>query len=120
MKKIVFFIFSIAILSLTSCVQKSSEKTVTFIVDVSKVKDIQKVGLRGKEKPLGWRKDLEMTPLKKDSLYTAKVTFLTGYKFTEVKFVVNDEFELQDKDNRRVVYSEGDNTTYEAVFNVAK
>jgi hypothetical protein len=104
----------------TGCVQKSSDKTVTFNVDVSSVKNVKTVSLRGKEKPLNWRKGIEMTSVKQDSIYTATVTFLTGYKFTEVKFVVNDEFELKDKDNRRVEYSNLDTTTYNAVFNVPK
>ncbi len=104
----------------TSCVQKAYEKTVTFTVDVSAVKNVKTVSLRGGEKPLKWQKDVVMTPIKQDSLYTATVTFLTGYKFTEVKFVVNDEFELKDKDNRRVEYSSSDKTLYNAVFDVPK
>lgn len=118
MKKLVFIIASAASLFLTSCVQKSYEKTVIFTVDVSSVKGVKTVSLRGKEKPLGWRKGVEMTPIKADSLYTATVTFLTGYKFTEVKFVVNDEFELKDKDNRKVQYSDSDTTRYNGVYNV--
>ena len=120
MKIRAIIIICIFAVSATSCVQKSSEKTVTFTVDVSAIKDVKSVSLRGKEKPLSWRKGVEMTPVKQDSIYTAKVTFLTGYKFTEVKFVVNDEFELKDKDNRRVEYSDSDTTMYNAVFNVPK
>jgi len=40
----------------------------------------------------------------------------TGYKFTEVKFTVNDEFELKGKDNRRINFSEKDTTYYKAFF----
>jgi hypothetical protein len=120
MKNIVITIICILTLSVTSCVQKSSEKTVVFTVDVSAIKDVKMVSLRGKEKPLNWRGGVEMTPIKPDSFYTATVTFLTGYKFTEVKFVVNDEFELKDKDNRRVAYSDSDTTAYHAVFDVQK
>ncbi|NJN34211.1 MAG: hypothetical protein HC817_08155 [Saprospiraceae bacterium] len=46
------------------------------------------------------------------------MTILTGYKFTEVKFVVNDEFELREKDNRKVVYGDSDTTVYNAIFDV--
>lgn len=120
MKNIAIIIVCIFTLSAISCVQKSGEKTVTFTVDVSAMKNVKNVSLRGKEKPLSWRKGLAMTPIKQDSLYTATVTFLTGYKFTEVKFVVNDEFELKDKDNRRVEYSDSDTTMYHAVFDVPK
>jgi hypothetical protein len=120
MKNSAFFIICTLALFLTSCVQKSYNKTVTFTVDVSAIKNIKKVEIKGREKPLNWRKGIEMTAIKPDSLYTATVTFLTGYKFTEVKFVVNDEFELKDKDNRKVVYSNSDTTKYNAVFDVTK
>lgn len=109
-------ICSIAIY-LTSCVQKTYERKVTFLLHTEQLKNIEKVGLRGNNRPLTWKKDLEMTAVKKDSLYSVTVTFLTGYKFAEVKFVVNDEFELQDKDNRRVVFNENGETIYEATFN---
>ena len=110
-------IISLLVLFGTSCVQKSYERKVTFLLHTEQLKNIEKVGLRGKEKPLSWRQDLEMKAIKQDSLYSVTVTFLTGYKFTEVKFVVNDEFELQEKGNRRVVFNENGETIYEAIFN---
>ena len=54
---------------------------------------------------------------KKDSLYQITITEETGYKFTEVKFVVNDVFEFQNEDNRRVVFSPKDTTYFKAKFN---
>lgn len=113
-------IISAIALFLTSCVQKAYERKVTFLLHTEQLKNIEKVGLRGNEKPLSWKQDLEMTAVKKDSLYSVTVTFTTGYKFTEVKFVVNDEFELQEKDNRRVVFNENGVTIYEATFNQEK
>lgn len=110
-------IISLLVLFGTSCVQKSYERKVTFLLHTEQLKNIEKVGLRGKEKPLSWRQDLEMKAIKQDSLYSVTVTFLTGYKFTEVKFVVNDEFELQENDNRRIVFNENGETIYEAIFN---
>ncbi len=117
MKTINILIISAIALFLTSCVQKSHERKVTFLLHTEQLKNIEKVGIRGKEKPLSWKKDFEMKAIKKDSLYSVTVTFLTGYKFTEVKFVVNDEFELQEKDNRRVVFNENGETIYETTFN---
>jgi len=76
------------------------------------------VGLRGNDKPLNWNADYEMKVLVKDSLYKAIITYKTGYKFTEAKFTVNGEFELQSSANRRVTFSNGDTTTYRATFNV--
>ncbi len=100
-----------------SCVQKTYKKTVVFELLIDSVENIKTVGIRGKDRPLSWEKDFEMTAIKKDSLYTATFTGITGYKFSEVKFTVNGEFELNEKDNRRVVFADGDTTFYKAVFN---
>jgi len=48
-----------------SCVQKSYKRTVVFTLNVSGIKDIQKVGIRGNDKPLSWDNDMEMNVLKK-------------------------------------------------------
>jgi hypothetical protein len=45
---------------------------------------------------------------------------LSRFTLLEVKFVVNDEFELRDKDNRRVLCDSGDTTVYRAIFNLEK
>ncbi len=100
-----------------SCVQKSYERTVKLTLVVSAIKNIKTVGVRGEETPLNWDTDLEMTPIVSDSLYSIEVTGLTGYKFIEVKFVVNGEFELQDQPNRRIYFNENGTTEYKAVFN---
>jgi hypothetical protein len=98
----------------TSCVQKTYKKTVVFTVDVSEIKTIKKVGIRGNDKPLSWDYDTEMKAIKKDSLYQIALTIETGYKFTEVKFSLNDNLESNDGENRRVVFSENDTTYYKA------
>jgi putative oxidoreductase len=105
-----------ALVLLTSCVQKSYKRTVVFTLDVSKMKDIKKVGIRGNDKPLNWDTDFEMIPIKKDRLYRAVITGETGYLFTEVKFTVNGDFELKEKDNRKVVFQSKDTTYYNATF----
>jgi hypothetical protein len=104
-------------LFLTSCVQKTFKKTIVFTLDASEIKNIKKVGIRGNDKPHSWDYDTEMKELKKDSLYQITITGETGYQFTEVKFVVNDNFEFQNEDNRRVVFSEKDTTYFKAKFN---
>lgn len=103
-------------LLITGCVQKTYQKTVVFELDVSQVKNIETVGIRGDDQPLSWDNSTAMTAIKKDTTYTVTATFVTGYKFTEVKFTVNDEFELKGKDNRRINFSEKDTTYYKAVF----
>ena len=97
--------------------QKTTFQKVKLQVDVSGLSTIKTVGLRGEEKPLSWDKDLEMKPVVKDSLYEIELEAKTGYLFTEVKFVVNNKFELQDKSNRRIVFDKSGITTYKAKFN---
>ncbi len=104
-------------LILTSCVQKTYKKTVVFTLDATKFKTVKKVGIRGKDKPLSWDYDTEMKFSTKDSLYKVTTTFETGYKFTEVKFVVNDTFEFQNEDNRKIIFSKKDTTFFKAKFN---
>lgn len=107
------------LLLITSCVQKSFQKTVTLNLNVAGMKDIKTVGVRGEGKPLSWRQDIEMKPLVKDSLYTVTVTGETGYKFVEIKFAVNGDMELKESNNRKVYFTAGDTTVYNAVFNHA-
>lgn len=117
MKKILVIIATVLSLLVTSCVQKTYKKTVVFTLDVSEIKNVKKVGIRGNDKPLSWDYDTEMKEIKKDSLFQVTITGETGYKFTEVKFVINDTFELQNEDNRRVLFSEKDTTFFKAKFN---
>jgi hypothetical protein len=119
-KFILAIIISILMLIFQSCVQKAYEKTVVFRLHTENISNINTVGIRGGDKPLVWREDKAMTTVKKDSLYEIAVTYITGYKFTEVKFVINNDFELQNQPNRRVQFSEKDTTIYEATFNVTK
>jgi hypothetical protein len=106
--------------STVSCVQKSYRQTVVVRLSVPGVKDVKTVGIRGNGKPLSWDHDLEMTPIVKDSLYTATVTTVTGYKFAEIKFTVNGEFELADQPNRRIMFSGKDTTFVNAVYNMVQ
>ncbi len=116
--KLVNYIVLLFIMCQYSCVQKSYERTVKLTLDVSEIKNIKTVGVRGEETPLNWETDLEMKPIVPDSLYALEVTGVTGYKFIEVKFVVNGEFELQDQPNRRIYFNENGITNYKAIFNI--
>lgn len=119
MKKIIIVVVGLLSLITTSCIQKSYKKTVNFMVDVSKIKNIKTVGIRG-EKPLDWNYDTEVIVIKKDSLYKATITFETGYKFVEMKFTVNGDYELKDQPNRKVIFATDGETNYNAVFDVVK
>jgi hypothetical protein len=117
MQKNKFVLMAMLIIILASCVQKSSKKTVIVYLNVHNHKNIQSVGVRGEGKPLSWDKDAILTPIVKDSLYTATFTVVTGYKFSEIKFAINGELELNDKPNRKVVFNDKDTTIYRATFN---
>lgn len=119
MKKYLLISIVFFALTTTSCVQKSYKRTVIFNLDVKGIKNIKTVGIRGNDKPLSWDYDYAMT-LGKDSIYTATITGETGYKLTEVKFTVNGDLELQDKENRKVYFEDKDRTVYESKFNVLK
>jgi putative oxidoreductase len=95
-----------------SCVQKAYKRVVLVTVDVSKVKNIQTVGIRGKGKPLSWDTDYPMQAVIKDSLYKAIIVTQTGYLFAEGKCTVNGNFELQNKAKRRINFDLKNDTTY--------
>lgn len=105
MKKYSIILVSLLLFWLAGCVQKSYTKT---------------VGIRGQGKPLSWDNDFELKPVVKDSLYTATITAVTGYKFAKIKFTVNGDFELKEQPNRRVVFSDKDTTYYNVIFDSNK
>ncbi len=118
--KIFIIIIHITILGLTSCVQKTNKHSITLLIDVSSLKDIKTVGIRGNDKPFSWDYDSEMEVVKKDSLYKKTFIFETGRLCTELKFTVNGNFELQDKENRKVYFNQNGATFYRAKFNKIK
>jgi hypothetical protein len=120
MKKYQLILITMLAWSASSCVQKAYKKTIIIKLTIPHTKDIKTVGIRGNGNPLSWDKDFELKPLVKDSIYTMTTTVLTGYKFAEIKFTVNGEFELKERPNRRLVFSDRDTTYYNAVFNLEK
>lgn len=103
---------------LSSCIQKTKNQSVTLLLDVSGQKNIEIVGVRGQGNPLEWDKDLVMTTIKKDSLYKIIFVSKTGRLCNELKFTINGNFELQDKDNRKVYFDKSGKTVYKAKFNI--
>lgn len=118
MKKIVFLIISCFLMF--SCVQKAYKQTVIYTVEIPDSEGITFVGVRGKDKPLNWDQDTELKKINDKGVYQVKVTYLTGYKFTEVKFTRNGEYELQNMPNRRIEFNNSGITQYKAVFNQPK
>jgi putative oxidoreductase len=105
---------------LGGCVQKSSKKTIFLKLHTEGNPKIQTVGVRGSDKPLSWDYDFEMKPVTKDSIYETTYSFVTGYAFTELKFTINGQFELNNHGNRRIVFGKNDTIIYEARFNEPK
>ena len=97
---------------LTGCVQKTYKRVVVVTLDVSKIKNVQSVGIRGEGKPLSWETDYPMQEVVKDSLYKTVFTTETGYLFAEGKCTVNGNFELQNKPNRRINFDVKRDTTF--------
>ena len=104
----------------TSCVQKSYNRKVTLLLTVTGKKNITTVGIRGEDEPFSWDNATEMEVVKKDSLYKKTFEINTGRLCTEIKFTVNGEFELQNKENRKVYFNKNGETIYNATFNVSK
>jgi hypothetical protein len=50
---------------------------------------------------------------------TFTITSTTNYKFTEVKFLINDVLELKGNNNLCTVVAVGGTTFYKAIFNMA-
>lgn len=117
--KITIYILATLLLFLTiSCVQKAKKRVVIYTVDVSKVDGIKKVGIRGWDNPLSWERDYLMKEIAKDSLYQVTITSETGRICNEFKFSVNENQELEGKENRKIYFStKSDTTKATFVFN---
>jgi hypothetical protein len=111
MKKYLLIISCLLLIGLTSCVQKTKLRTVVFTLDVSGIRNIKTVGIRGWDSPLSWDKDYPMTAIVKDSLYQVTISGETGRLYTEMKFCINDKLELEGKDNRQIYFDTKNDTT---------
>lgn len=109
-------------IALSGCVQAAYDRTIVYELDATGVPNVQSVGVRGRDKPLSWNRDLAMTQRAPGGPYVVAVTYHTGYLITEVKFTVNGEFELANTDNRIVHMARtttgGDTTVYRAKYDV--
>ena len=115
--KNIIIISVFAIFGLTSCVQKSYIRKVTLLLDVSGNKGIKSVGIRGENKPFSWNEDVAMEVVKKDSLYRKTFVINTGRICTEIKFTINDEFELLKQNNRKIYFNKNGATVCKIKFN---
>ena len=111
------FVLTLA-LAAWSPVQESKEQRVLFQLDTSSFTgDIQTVGIRGEGNPLSWRTDFPLVKNEKTGLYEGECRANTGYAKTEVKFVINGEFEFQDDSNRVIYFAPDQNTRVRSTWN---
>ncbi|QBN19070.1 hypothetical protein [Flavobacterium nackdongense] len=94
----------------TSCVQKTKKRTVVYTVDVSKVNNVEKVGIRGWDAPLSWNEDFPMKKTTKSHIYQVAITSNTGRICTQFKFAVNDI--IEEGENRKIYFDAKKDTTY--------
>jgi predicted phosphohydrolase len=110
MKKILVIIVTVFSLLVTSCVQKTYKRTVVYTLDVSNLKNVEKVGVRGWDNPLSWNNDFPMKKTTKPHIYQVAVTSITGRICTQYKFAVNDE--IEEGENRKIYFDNTKDTTY--------
>lgn len=100
-----------------SCVQPSQQRQVVLYLHLNDSVQVETVGVRGTGEPLSWQHDLVMTELIPNALYKTSFQVVTGYRFGEIKFTRNGEFELKGQPNRRVYFDDADSTVYHAIYN---
>lgn len=103
---------------LSSCVQETHLKTVTFKVDMNEQQDVAKVGLRGPFTNPPWGVTISMQDPDGDGIYETTISQKTGQGGVGFKFVNQDSiFELAGKDNRYLRFEYRPQTLlYEGVF----
>ncbi|MEO0898030.1 MAG: hypothetical protein AAFY71_16595 [Bacteroidota bacterium] len=110
-------IIGLGLFFLNSCVQPTYKRTVHFSVELKGDTTVESVGVRGDFAPLSWRETLELADEDSNGVYTGSVILDSPYDFFEMKFVKNGEvFELQDQDNRKIVFDQEGATEVKAVF----
>ncbi|WP_299361696.1 hypothetical protein [Winogradskyella sp.] len=118
MKFLKHILFITLVLTITSCVQETHTKTVTFRVDMSGVENPKNVGVRGNFTSNSWSETEPLTDDNNDGIYEGTFSQKTAVNGIQFKFVNNGEFELDGQDNRTVTFEYKPETiVYKAVFN---
>ncbi len=109
----------LAALFLSSCVQETHLKTVTFQVDMKGIENVSDVGIRGSFTPNQWTETVPLTDEDGDSIYEGTFSQKTAINQFQFKFVnQNEDYELKGKDNRVLVFKyEPETIIYKGVFN---
>ncbi|MBO3116449.1 hypothetical protein J4050_06805 [Winogradskyella sp. DF17] len=102
--KLHYYIIILSSLLLSSCVQKTPQKTITVILDMTTLENPRQVGIRG-EYPLSWEETTYLEDTNGDKIYEGEFTIYTANNGIEFKFVNNNnQFELTDQPNRSLSF----------------
>ncbi|NNK87086.1 MAG: hypothetical protein HKO90_02275 [Flavobacteriaceae bacterium] len=100
-----FIILLLVLICLSSCVQETHIKTITFELDARTIENMESIGIRGNMPPLSWNENFQLTDKNGDSIYTATMEINTAQNQLRFKFVKNaSEFELENQDNRLIPF----------------
>lgn len=114
LKGILFICLTVLI---SSCVQRTKKQKVDFFVDARDIKNVNSIGVRGSTPPLNWNQNFELKDDNNDSIYTGTIVFDIPYDFVELKLVKNeDQFELNNQPNRRLIFDKSGDTKYQLKF----
>ncbi len=118
-KKIELLVVLLLSFYLSSCVQETHLKTVTFKVDMKEQNEVANVGLRGPFTDPPWGVTLPMEDQDGDGIYETTISKKTAQSSLGFKFVNQDSvFELEGKDNRFIQFEYRPQVlVYEGVFN---
>jgi hypothetical protein len=110
------------LLIMTSCVQETHLKTITFKLDMNGIENVSEVGIRGSFTSNPWEKTIFFSDEDNDGIYEGTLSQKTAHSRVEFKFVnQNDQFELQDQNNRSIEFEyKPEIIIYEGVFNDTK
>lgn len=120
MKTVKLFTAIVSLLfTITSCVQQTHVKTVTFKLDMSDVENPSKVGVRGPFTDNPWQETVFLGDNNNDGIYEGTITQKTAVNGVQFKFVNNDgNYELRGQDNRFLKFEYKPETIiYETKFN---
>lgn len=106
-------------LFLSSCVQEEFDKTITFQVDTNGIEDMETLGIKGDFLPNRWDETVLLSDDDKDGIFEITFEEKTAQYGIEFKFVKNNtEFELEDQDNREIVFKyQPETIVYKTTFN---
>lgn len=118
MKTLKQIVILMTLLLTMSCVQDTKSKTITIMVDMNGIENIDNIGIRGSILPLSWKETTLLTDDDNDGIYKTTFSLNTASYDIEFKFVKNDFiFELKNQKNRNIIFEYKPETiVYKASF----